>query len=85
MSYLENLYGLKGKVAILTGAGALGAQMATGLANAGVKVAILNRTGQKAFDLAKKLTDDGLEAKGYACDVLSEERLLELKLSLIHI
>jgi len=45
MSYLEELFGLKGKVAVVTGGGrGIGQVVSVGLARAGAEVVILNRT-----------------------------------------
>ena len=46
MSYLDELFGLNGKVAIVTGGGrGIGQVVAGGLAKAGAEVVILGRSG----------------------------------------
>lgn len=65
---------LSGKVAVVTGAGGvLCSAFARVLARAGAKVALLNRTYEKA-----KTVEDGIRAEGgtaiaYACNVLDKE------------
>lgn len=79
MSYLDNLYGLEGKVAVITGGGAIGTSMSKALVAAGVKVAILDLNGDKAKELAKELSSSGEKAIGFACNVLEESVLTEVK------
>lgn len=64
---------LKGKVAVITGGtGVLGFSMAQALVRAGVKVAILSRTQEKADAKAAEL---GGEALGFAADPRDRESL----------
>lgn len=79
MSYLDKLYGLEGKVAVITGGGAIGTSMSKALVAAGVKVAILDLNGDKAKELATELNANGEMAVGYACNVLNEDVLTEVK------
>ena len=46
--YLEEMFGLKKKTAVVTGAGrGIGQAIAIGLAKAGAEVAIISRSGRK--------------------------------------
>ena len=80
MSYVEKLFSLKGKVAVVTGGtGVLGSQMCLALANAGAKVVILGRRKEAADALADKIIKAGGEAIGISADVLKEPELLEAR------
>jgi NAD(P)-dependent dehydrogenase (short-subunit alcohol dehydrogenase family) len=59
--YLEELFGLKGKVAIVTGGGrGIGQVVALGLAKAGAEVVILSRSGaDETLELLKKAGGKG--------------------------
>ena len=64
---------LTGKVAVVTGAGGvLCSEFAKVLARAGAKVALLNRTVEKAQKFADEITAEGGVAKAYACNVLDK-------------
>ena len=64
---------LTGKVAVVTGAGGvLCSDFAKVLARAGAKVALLNRTVEKARKYADEINAEGGIAKAYACNVLEK-------------
>lgn len=71
---------LKDKVAIVTGGGGiLGTAFCEALAQCGAKVAILNRTKEKADKVAEKINASGGTALGVSADVLNLESLEHAK------
>ena len=80
MSYLEELFGLKSKVAVVTGGtGVLGSAMCKSLAKAGAAVVILGRRKEAADSLAKEIIRSGGNAIGISADVLNEQQLVNAK------
>lgn len=80
MSYIEQLFGLKNKVAVVTGGtGVLGSAMCHALAQAGARVVILGRRKEAAAELVKQIKQDGGEAMAVAADVLQEDQLRAAK------
>ena len=76
MSYLNSLFSLENKVAVVTGGtGVLGSSMVKALAMAGAKVAIVGRRKEVADDLAKEIKKSGGEAIGVSADVLNAQQL----------
>ena len=70
---------LTGKVAVVTGAGGvLCSVMAKDLARAGARVALLNRTFEKAKKVEDEITAEGGIAKAYACNVLDKNMVEEV-------
>ena len=68
---------LSGKVAVVTGAGGvLCSGFAKVLARAGAKVALLNRTVEKAQKYADEIVAEGGIAKAYGCNVLNKAQTL---------
>jgi NAD(P)-dependent dehydrogenase (short-subunit alcohol dehydrogenase family) len=70
--YLEELFGLKGKVALVTGGGrGIGQFVARGLAKAGAEIAIMQRSDpREAID---QITGDGNKAYWIKADVRDEK------------
>ncbi len=65
---------LKGKVAVVTGAGEeIGGLFAMMLAKAGARVALLDEDKDKALPYATGILEDGGMGKAYGCSLLSKE------------
>ncbi|GHV42457.1 3-oxoacyl-ACP reductase [Spirochaetia bacterium] len=74
MDYLEKLFSLKGKVALVTGGGrGIGQVVALGLAKAGAEIAIVSRTG--ADETVKLIQDAGGRAYSLLADVTNEKEV----------
>lgn len=76
MNYLENLFSLKGKTALVTGgASGIGRMIATALVEAGARVLIASRKGEACEAVAKELNalDTKGTAEGFAADLSTEE------------
>lgn len=71
MSYLDELFSLKGKTALVTGGGrGIGQVVAAGLARAGADIVIFSRTG--ADDTVRQITEQGGNAVSMIVDVTDE-------------
>lgn len=71
--YIRNLFGLAGKVAVVTGGGGvLCGAMGRALARAGAKVAVLDLFPQAAEQVVNDIQSDGGEALAVKCDVLDK-------------
>lgn len=76
MTFIENLFGLQSKVAVVTGGtGVLGGAMCRALARAGASVVIVGRRLQLAEALACEITKEGGRAMAVAADVLNKEQV----------
>jgi len=74
MGYLEELFSVRGKVALFTGgAGILASAIAEGLARSGMKLAVTDVVPTDT--VVSQLRDLGAEARGYHTDALSREEL----------
>lgn len=72
--YLQEMFGLDGKVAIVTGGGrGIGQVIACGLAKAGAEVVIICRSG--AEETVKMITDEGGKAYDIKADVTDEAQI----------
>ena len=80
MEYLEELFGLEGKVAAITGGGGvLCGTMARALGRLGVKVAVLDISEEAARKVAEDVEAKGGEALPLKCDVTDRGSLEEAK------
>lgn len=81
MSYLEDLFSVRGKIALVTGAATgIGRMAATALVQAGAHVLIASRKGADCEHVAAELNGLGAagHAEGFAADVSTEAGILEL-------
>jgi len=79
MKYLEKLFNLNNKVAVITGGGgALAGKMAEGLIKSGAKVVLLDLKMQSIRDRVSELSGYGI-IKGMACNVLDKNILSSIK------
>lgn len=73
---LENLFNVRGQVAILTGGGGnLCSTMARALAWAGVKVALADLRAEACDPVVETIRQEGGEAMGVGCDVTDPESI----------
>jgi NAD(P)-dependent dehydrogenase (short-subunit alcohol dehydrogenase family) len=79
MSYLDDLFSLKGKTAVVIGGtGVLCGEMAQGLAEAGAETVIVGRSEEKAAERLKSIESAGGQGYFVAADVASRESLTAL-------
>ena len=79
MEQVNAMFSLEGKVALVTGASyGIGFALATAFARAGAKIAF-NDIKQELVDKGlAAYKEEGIDAKGYVCDVTNEEQVNEL-------
>ena len=76
MSSVLDLFGLSGKVAVVTGGNqGLGRAFARGLGEAGAKVAVLGRNADRNEDAVAELVRDGIKAAAFTADVVDKATL----------
>ena len=81
---LDDLFGLEGRVAVVTGAsGAIGSALARGFAGAGARLALLARREEQLQALARELADNGAEALAVPADVLDRTQLVEARETIV--
>jgi len=79
MNYINTLFKLNNKVAIITGGGgALASKMAEGLVKSGVIVVIIGRSLENLEEVSGKLSDFGT-IRAMACDVLNRGQLEKVR------
>ena len=77
MSYLDALFALDGKVALVTGSNrGIGFCLARGLANAGATVVLNGRDRERTEAAARHLKDEGLAASTSIADVTDREAVI---------
>jgi NAD(P)-dependent dehydrogenase (short-subunit alcohol dehydrogenase family) len=77
--FIDQLFSLKGKTAIITGGtGVLGGAMVKGLAAAGASVVIIGRRLEAGQTLANEIIASGGTAIAIAADVLNKEQLIDI-------
>jgi NAD(P)-dependent dehydrogenase (short-subunit alcohol dehydrogenase family) len=70
----ETLFGLAGKVAVVTGAGGgIGAWLSAGLAAAGATVLLTDHPNSPTAETAKAIRDAGGKTEELACDLLQDD------------
>lgn len=80
MTYIEDLFGLKGKNAVIVGGGGvLAGAMAEGLAKTGANIAILDLNIENAQAQADKISDLGVKSIAVQVDVINEESIQSAK------
>lgn len=80
MSALQELFGLSGRVAVVTGASSgLGVGFARALAQAGANLVLAARRLDKLETLAAELRGSGVEVLAVGCDVTDSEQVEALK------
>ncbi len=78
LNYLQSMFSLEGKTAVVTGGGGiLCSGISQGLAKAGAKVAVLDRNYEAAGKVASQIEADGGAAIPVACDVLDKDSILK--------
>lgn len=78
MSYVEEMFGLKGRVAaVIGGGGVLAGAMAVGLAKAGADIAILDLSVENAERMAQACRDQGVKAIAVPVDATSKQGLVD--------
>ena len=77
---MNDLFSLKGKVAIVTGGGrGIGKGIAQGLARCGASIAVAARTGSQVRETAAELQNDfGVEAIGLTLDLREQSEIQEM-------
>lgn len=76
--YVKNLFDLKDRVAVVTGGGSgLGAAIAIGYAQAGMKVALLDISDEGMETTKQIIESQGGDASSFHCDVTSKDNLIE--------
>jgi NAD(P)-dependent dehydrogenase (short-subunit alcohol dehydrogenase family) len=77
MSYIEELFSVKGKVALFTGgAGILAGAIAKGLGKAGAKIVVTDITSLD--ERVEELKKEGIEVEGYYMNVLDKSNVEEV-------
>src|SRR5699024_661051 len=82
---VENLFSLKDKVAVITGASqGIGKELARAVAEAGAKVALIARNESKLKKLSKELEADGYDTLAIPLDLMDIESIPEKMKAIYH-
>jgi NAD(P)-dependent dehydrogenase (short-subunit alcohol dehydrogenase family) len=85
MKFVDTLFNLENKVAVLTGGGGiLAGEMAGGFLNAGVKVVILDINDENLKKKTEELKKISKNVLGLKCNVLDEESIQNAKASILN-
>lgn len=78
MEYLDNLFNVQDKVAVITGgSGVLGGEIAKGLSRAGAIVIILGTNEERINKKLEYLGSSSNQIAGFVCDVLNEDLVIK--------
>lgn len=78
-SYIDEMFLLNGKTALITGAThGIGFSIATALGKAGANICFNGRSAKKNQEALENYEKLGIEAHGYVCDVTDENQVAEM-------
>jgi NAD(P)-dependent dehydrogenase (short-subunit alcohol dehydrogenase family) len=79
MEYLDNLFNVQDKVAVITGgSGILGGEVAKGLSRAGAIVIILGTNEERINKKLEYIGSSSNQIAGFVCDVLNEDLVIKV-------
>lgn len=79
MEYLDNLFNVQDKVAVITGgSGVLGGEIAKGLSRAGAIVIILGTNEERINKKLEYIGSSSNQIAGFVCDVLNEDLVIKV-------
>jgi Dehydrogenases with different specificities (related to short-chain alcohol dehydrogenases) len=79
MEYLDNLFNVQDKVAVITGgSGILGGEIAKGLSRAGAIVIILGTNEERINKKLEYIGSSSNQIAGFVCDVLNEDLIIKV-------
>ncbi|WP_305209664.1 gluconate 5-dehydrogenase [Dubosiella newyorkensis] len=78
-TYIDQMFGLKGKVALITGAThGIGFGIACALAKAGATICFNGRYKENNEQALQAYAEEGIQAHGYVCDVTNESEVADM-------